>query len=114
MFAGLGLCMCSYAMAAAQATDYPFQQPVSRQYATPPELAQQSVLARVVTDYNDNAHVITDKGFYRVSDGALVRDRRFRPLADNIPRDVKAQEGSGHQYYLYADKLLTHRYAGVP
>lgn len=114
MFAGLGLCMCSWAMAAGQAMDAPFRQPISQQYATPPELAQQSALVRVVTDYNDNAHVITDKGFYRVCNGALVRDRRFRPLADKIPLDVTAQEGSGHLYYLYADKWLTNGYAGVP
>ncbi|WP_343704280.1 hypothetical protein [Chitinophaga sp.] len=111
--AGLGLCMSAFTMAAGQATDFPFHQPVSLQYAMPDEL-KGSVLKKVITDYNDNVHVLTDKGFYRTSGEALVRDVRFRPLAEKIPLDVTAQEGSGHLYYLYADKWLTNGYAGIP
>ena len=111
---GMALCLSAFTMAAAQqATDYSFKQPVSLQYTMPAEL-KGGQLKKVVTDYNDNVHVLTNRGFYRVSGNALVRDVRFRPLADKIPLDVVAQEGSGHLFYLYEDKWLTNGYAGVP
>lgn len=109
----IGLCLSAVTMAAGQAADHPYKQPVSVKYTLPAEL-KGSDLKKVITDYNDNVHVLTDKGFYRVSGNALVRDVRFRPLAQRVPLDVAVQEGSGHLYYLYEDKWLTNGYAGVP
>jgi hypothetical protein len=93
--------------------DTPFKQAVSIKYALPEEL-KGSILKKVVTDYNDIAYVLSNKGLYRVSDNKLIRDVRFRPLAQKIPIDVTAQEGKGHLYYLYEDKFLTNGYAGIP
>ncbi|MGX5818785.1 hypothetical protein ACWKWU_11350 [Chitinophaga lutea] len=103
------------ALAAAQQTepDRPYRQAVSRQFHMPAELNGHRLL-KVVTDYNDNVHVLADNGFYRVSGDDVVRDMRFRPLAQRTPLDVTTQEGSGHLYYLYEDKWLTNGYAGVP
>lgn len=95
----------------ARATsDLPFTQAVSVKYNVPQGLE----LIKVITDYNDNVQVLTKQGFYRLSGNDLVRDLRFRPLAQKIPVDVTTQEGSGHLYYLYADKCLTNGYAGIP
>jgi hypothetical protein len=90
--------------------DQPFLQAVSVQYHVPEGLQ----LLKVITDYNDNVQVLTKQGFYRLSGNNLVRDIRFRPLAQRIPTDVTTQEGSGHLYYLYDDKCLTNGYAGIP
>lgn len=90
--------------------DQPFLQAVSVQYHVPEGLQ----LLKVITDYNDNVQVLTKQGFYRLSGNNLVRDMRFRPLAQRIPTDVTTQEGSGHLYYLYDDKCLTNGYAGIP
>ncbi|MET6998006.1 hypothetical protein [Chitinophaga defluvii] len=93
--------------------DTPFKQAISVKYPLPDEL-KGSTLKKVVTDYNDIAYVLSNKGLYRVSDNKLIRDVRFRPLAQKIPVDITAQEGAGHLYYLYEDKFLTNGYAGVP
>ncbi|NLR57817.1 hypothetical protein HGH93_06885 [Chitinophaga polysaccharea] len=90
--------------------DDPFTQAVSVKYTVPQGLH----MVKVVTDYNDNVQVLTKEGFYRLSGQELVRDLRFRPLAQKIPVDVTTREGSGHLYYLYADKCLTNGYAGIP
>ncbi|CAL1518996.1 hypothetical protein [Chitinophaga sp. MM2321] len=103
--AGLLLSCAAYAT-----PDLPFTQAVSIKYNVPAGLQ----MRKVIIDYNDNVQVLTTQGFYRVSGNDLVRDLRFRPLAQKIPVDVTTQEGSGHLYYLYADKCLTNGYAGVP
>ncbi|MBO9731390.1 MAG: hypothetical protein J7623_22310 [Chitinophaga sp.] len=90
--------------------DQPFTQAVSVKYQVPAGLQ----LLKVITDYNDNVQVLTSQGFYRLSGNDLVRDVRFRPLAQKIPVDVTTQETTGHLYYLYADKCLTNGYAGIP
>lgn len=91
-------------------SDQPFTQAVSVKYHVPAGLQ----LLKVITDYNDNVQVLTSQGFYRLSGNDLVRDLRFRPLAQKVPVDVTTQESSGHLYYLYPDKCLTNGYAGVP
>ncbi|RFS21933.1 hypothetical protein DVR12_14885 [Chitinophaga silvatica] len=103
--AGLLLSCAAYAT-----PDLPFTQAVSVKYTVPAGLK----MIKVITDYNDNVHVLTAQGFYRVSGTELVRDLRFRPLAQKIPVDVTTQEESGHLYYLYPDKCLTNGYAGIP
>lgn len=103
--AGLLLSCATYAT-----SDQPFTQAVSVQYHVPAGLQ----LLKVITDYNDNVQVLTSQGFYRLNGNDLVRDLRFRPLAQKMPVDVTTQESSGHLYYLYADKCLTNGYAGVP
>ncbi|MHA4810845.1 hypothetical protein ACX0G9_22245 [Flavitalea flava] len=93
--------------------DRPFHQAFSVKYPLPAGL-KGGKLIKIVTDYNDNAYVLSDKGLYYVCQGQLVKDLRFRPLSDKALLDVVAQEGSGHLYYLYEDKFLTNGYAGVP
>ena len=93
--------------------DKPFKQPVSIKYSIPESL-KVAILKKVVTDYNDNVYVLTNKGVYKVNEKALVKDLRYTPLAQKIPADIAVQEGSGHLFYLYEDKWLTNGYAGVP
>ncbi len=93
--------------------DKPFKQPVSIKYSIPESL-KGATLKKVVTDYNDNVYVLTNKGVYKVNEKALVKDLRYTPLAQKIPVDIAVQEGSGHLFYLYEDKWLTNGYAGVP
>jgi hypothetical protein len=103
--AGLLLSCVTYA-----ATDTSFTQAVSVKYHIPAGLQ----LLKVITDYNNNVQVLTTQGFYRLNGNDLVKDLRFRPLAQKIPVDVTTQENSGHLYYLYPDKCLTNGHAGVP
>src|SRR5712671_757480 len=92
--------------------DTSFKQAISVKYNIPDTL-KGSVLKKVVVDYNDIIYVLTDKGLYKVNDRDLVRDNRYTPLAQKIPVDVAIQEGRGHLYYLFEDKVLTNGYAGV-
>lgn len=92
--------------------DTSFKQAISVKYNMPESL-KESALKKVVVDYNDIIYVLTDKGLYRVNDKDLVRDMRYTPLAEKIPADVAIQEGEGHLYYLYEDKVLTNGHAGV-
>lgn len=92
--------------------DTTFRQAVSIKYNMPESL-KGSVLKKVVVDHNDVIYVLTDKGLYRVNDKDLVRDIRYTPLAKKIPVDVAVQEGEGHLYYLFEDKVLTNAHAGV-
>lgn len=98
--------------ATGQELDKPFRQAVSIKY-TIPESLKDVMLKKVVADYNDVIYLLSDKGLYRISEQALVRDTRYTPLAEKIPVDICIQEGSGHLYYLYEDKALTNAYAGV-
>lgn len=93
--------------------DKPFRQAISIKYNTPESL-RGAGLKKVVTDYNDNVYVLTNKGIYRINEKELVKDLRYTPLAQKIPLDITIQEGSGHLFYLYEDKWLTNGYAGVP
>ncbi|MFY0256292.1 hypothetical protein ACDQ55_20320 [Chitinophaga sp. 30R24] len=90
--------------------DLPYTQAVAVKFNVPAGLKMQ----KVIIDYNDNVQVLATDGFYRLSGNDLVKDLRFRPLAQKIPVDVTTQEGSGHLYYLYEDQCLTNGYAGVP
>src|SRR3954470_22659830 len=92
--------------------DTSFKQALSVKYNLPDSL-KGSVLKKVVVDYSDIVYVLTDKGLYMVNDRDLVRDLRYTPLAKKIPIDVAVQEGEGHLYYLYEDKVLTNGHAGV-
>ncbi|HSB91595.1 MAG TPA: hypothetical protein VLC28_00700 [Flavitalea sp.] len=100
-------------VASGQERDLPFKQAVSVKYALAPAL-KGAVLKKLVIDYNDNAYVLSDKGVLRVQDYLLVKDLRYSALADKQPLDISIREGSGHLYYLYADKVLSNGYAGLP
>ena len=99
--------------AGAQERDLPFKQAVSVKYSLAPEL-KGAILKKLVVDYNDLPYVLSDKGVLRVQDDKLVKDLRYAALADKQPLDITIREGSGHLYYLYAEKVLTNGYAGVP
>ncbi len=101
-----------YNCEASPQPDTPFKQAISVKYNLPESL-KGSVLKKVVVDYNDIIYVLTDKGLYRVNDKDLVPDIRYTPLAKKIPVDITIQEGKGHLYYLYEDKVLTNGYAGL-
>ncbi|WP_423738228.1 hypothetical protein [Chitinophaga caseinilytica] len=94
----------------ASGPDEPFAQAVSSKYPLPKGIHP----LKLVTDYNNNVHVLAKEGLYYFTENDVVRDVRFRPLADKIPVDVTAQETHGHLYYLLGDKLITNGYAGVP
>lgn len=102
--------MAISAPAWAAGPDEPFVQPVSSQYALPKGVHP----VKLITDYNNNVHVLTKEGLYYFTENDVVRDVRFRPLADKVPVDVTAQETHGHLYYLLPDKLITNGYAGIP
>src|SRR5690349_19521428 len=93
--------------------DKPFRQAVSVKYMLNESL-KGTALKKVVTDYNDNVYVLSDKGVLRVSNNQLVKDLRFTPLAYKIPVDITAQERYGYLYYLYSDHLLSNAHAGKP
>lgn len=93
--------------------DTTFKQAISIKYNTP-ETLKGVALKKVVTDYNDNVYVLSDKGVFRVNEKSLVKDLRFIPLAQKTPVDIAIQETTGYLYYLYNDKWLTNAYAGVP
>jgi len=112
-FAALFLLLATPQCFASPEPDRPFKQPVSVKYSTPESL-RGAIFKKVVTDYNDNVYVLTNKGVYKVNEKALVKDLRYTPLAQKTPIDIAVQEGSGHLFYLYEDKWLTNGYAGVP
>ena len=93
--------------------DKPFTQAISVKYPLDATL-KGAVLKKIVTDYNDIVYVLSDRGLLSVSEGRLVRDTRYTPLANLVPVDVAIQEISGHLYYLYDDHVLTNGYAGEP
>ncbi len=93
--------------------DLPFRQPVSVKYTLSSEI-QGAVLKKVVVDYDDVVHILSDKGLLRLIDQQLVSDIGYRPLADRQPLDISIQEESGYLYYLYPDQFLTNAHAGKP
>ena len=103
----------SHDLAMAADADTAFSQPVSVRYHLAGEI-REWVLKKVVIDYNDAVHVLTDKGLCRIHDNTIVKDLLYRPLANKIPLDITAQETSGYLYYLYDSCFLTNAYAGVP
>lgn len=107
------LICCLMALSApawAAGPDEPFVQAVSEKYTLPQGIHP----VKLLTDYNNNVHVLAKEGFYYLAGNAVVRDVRYRPLADKIPVDVTVQETHGHLYYLLGDKLITNGYAGIP
>lgn len=97
----------------AIAGDTTFRQAVSVKYETPGEL-RGVALKKVVVDYNQVVHLLTGRGVYRVVEGELVKDNRYRPLAGRVPRDITVQEGSRRVYYLYEKEFLSNGDAGRP
>jgi hypothetical protein len=98
--------LSSLTVKAIPGDDQPYIQAKSVKYSLP-EALKGTPLKKVVVDYNDNAYVLTPKGVFRNDEKGLVKDQRYTPLADKIPVDISVQEGSGHLFYLYADKWLT-------
>ena len=112
IFLLLSACLCSAGIS-QPAPDKPWFQPVSVQYNLQPELTG-AKLSKLVVDYNDIVYALSDKGLLRLSGMQLVRDTRYTPLADEIPVDIFTQEGTGHLFYLFNNRVLTNGYAGVP
>jgi hypothetical protein len=110
---GILCSLFSIGWSTAQERDSPFKQAVSIKYKLVGSLTG-AVLKKIVVDYNDIVYVLSDKGLLRANDRELTRDLRYTPLAHLNPVDIAVQEGSGHLYYLYSDKVLTNGYAGVP
>jgi hypothetical protein len=94
------------------APDTPFRQAVSIQVPIAPDL-QGATFQRLRIDADGIVYVLTDRGVARVFEGTLALDRSYRPLA-TLPRDIAVQEATGHLYYLFDDRFLTNRSAGVP
>lgn len=113
IYSGILLVCFGIATAYAADPDKPFRQAVSTKFKLSESL-KGAKLQKVISDYNDNVYVLSDKGVLRVSDRELVKDMRYTPLTNTIPVDITAQEGSGHLYYLYRDHLLSNGYAGEP
>src|SRR6478609_5471785 len=115
LFKGLvfALMVGATATVSAQEHDAPFKQAISRKYSLAPEL-KGAVLKKLVVDYNDIPYLLSDKGVLRIQDDKLIKDLRYSALADKEPLDLTIREGSGHMYYLFADKVVTNGYAGVP
>lgn len=113
IFPGILLVCLGITTAYAADPDKPFRQAVSIKYKLNESL-KGAKLRKVVSDYNDNIYVLSDKGVLRVSDRELVKDLRYTPLANTVPVDIAAQEGSGDLYYLYNNHLLSNGNAGRP
>lgn len=94
----------------ASGPDEPFLQAVSEKFPLPQGIHP----VKLLTDYNNTVHVLAKEGLYYLSGNDVVRDVRYRPLADKVPVDVTVQETHGHLYYLLQDKLITNGYAGIP
>lgn len=93
--------------------DNSFLQPVSKKYlvqGTDSDLQ----MKKMVIDRDDNVYVLTDQGLFILIEGHLVRDQRYRPLADKEPVDVTIQSSTGILYYLYEDHYLSNAHAGKP
>lgn len=103
----------AYHSSAAADPDIPFKQAVSVKYKIS-AILKGAELKKLVIDYNDVVYVLSDKGLYRVNGQELVKDLRYTPLSGKNPLDIAVQDGAGHLYYLYEDKVLTNGYAGVP
>jgi len=95
------------------AADRPFRQAVAHQLPFSAELVGADV-KRLLIDADGVVYVLTDRGLARVLGDRLVLDRSYRPLAGLRPRDAAVQEGTGHLYYLYDDRILSNARAGVP
>ncbi|WPP50455.1 hypothetical protein [Catalinimonas niigatensis] len=109
----LFLCLFIYINPLLADPDLPFQQPISVKYTLSDEL-KGAKLQKVVVDYDDVVHVLSDQGLLRIIDDELVKDLGYRPLADKKPIDIALQEETGYLYYLYSDEWLTNAHAGIP
>ena len=108
------LILCAVALSShAAQPDQPFRQAVSVKYLLADEL-RGAQLRKMVVDYDDVVHVLSDRGLLRVVGQQLVKDLSYRPLADIVPLDIGRQEATGFLYYLYSDRFLTNAQAGKP
>lgn len=96
-----------------QVTDTAFEQPVSVKYKFAADISE-GIPKKVVIDYNDRVYVLTDKALCRVTGEEVAKDLLYRPLAEKVPVDITAQEGTGYLYYLYANAFLSNADAGIP
>ncbi|MDF9796640.1 hypothetical protein OKW21_001903 [Catalinimonas alkaloidigena] len=93
--------------------DLPFEQAVSVKFTLSEDL-EGARLQKVVVDYDDVVHVLSDQGLLSIIEGEMVKNIGYRPLADKKPVDIAIQEESGYLYYLYEDQWLTNAHAGIP
>src|SRR5699024_5300771 len=93
--------------------DTSFPQPVSKKYPVQgPDSDLQ--MKKMVIDRDENVYALTNQGLFIIIEDRLVRDRRYRPLADKNPVDISIQDGTGILYYLYGDHYLSNAHAGKP
>ena len=102
-----------FALAAACQSGSSFVQPVSVKYGLSNDLVGAD-LKKVIADGDDNVYVLSNRGLCRISGSELVKDTRYRPLANTNPVDVCSQEKTGYLYYLYNDHFLSNDEAGKP
>ena len=93
--------------------DTPYPSPYSVKYSIP-DRWQGAEMQKLVIDGDDNVIALTSKGVYRdFPDNLFAKDRTYASLADKIPVDITVQDGTGYLYYLYPDRYLSNRKAGV-
>ncbi|HQX42669.1 MAG TPA: hypothetical protein PK779_13980, partial [Niabella sp.] len=91
--------------------DSSFLQPASEKSVFHSSL-KDAVPSKVVVDFNEVVYVLTNKGVGRIFQNKVIKDLRYRPLQNSIPKDIAIQDGTGFLYYLYDDVLLTNEEAG--
>jgi hypothetical protein len=90
------------------AMDVLYRQPISRQYALPPELRGKA--KEICVDFDGIVYVQTAVGVARVFGEQIRLDQSYRPLAGKIATDVTVADGK--LYYLFPDEVLSNRDAG--
>lgn len=107
----LSLGLCFWIMIAAPPSrgaplpDEPFWQDVAVRIRLAPSLTNAG-FHQLCIDKENVVYVRTDRGVARVFDDTLTPDRSFRPLADQVPRDI-AVSPEGDVYYLFDDRWLS-------
>lgn len=84
-------------------------QPVSRQFATHPDLVQ-AAFQKVLVDREDRVYVLTDRGVARLFGDRLALDRSFRPLAGRVAHDITLARGE--VFYLFDDEFVCNGFDG--
>src|SRR6185369_10354541 len=90
------------------AADTPFLQALSHKSPLPPELRGQAT--KLAIDRDGIVYILTSKGVARLFEDKIAPDRTYRPLADQVPIEIKVQNGDMH--YLFTNELLSNRRAG--
>ena len=93
--------------------DTPYVAPYPVKYSIP-EKWEGTVMKKLVIDDDDNVFALTSKGVFRdFPDHFFSKDLMYSSLADKMPIDITVQDSKGYLYYLYPDRYLSNREAGV-